>query len=80
MSSIITKINYAKESAKSLANDILNGNNIILSEKEVQDRRDICDKCEMLGTLGKMKYCKECLCSINVKTAGVSFTCPKDKW
>ena len=80
MTSLLKKVAYAKDSISNLASDILEGKEISAPKEIIEMRRSICNGCDKKKTICTMEFCKECGCSLDVKTSGASFHCPLNKW
>jgi len=80
MSTLKEKFKLAKESAKAIATNVINGEEILVSPHEAQRRLEICNGCPKLKTLGLLKQCSECGCSVSLKTKMADVSCPINSW
>ena len=75
-----SKVKMALESAKSLAKNIAEGNDILVSEEEKVRRLGICKGCPDLQDLVGAMQCGKCGCFLNIKAGLNSMSCPKGEW
>lgn len=80
MSSFKNKVSLAKESLKAIATNVINGEEVMVEPKIVEERNSICDGCPQLKKLGLMRICGECGCTLNVKAKLADMKCPLNKW
>ena len=80
MSDFIKKVKYAAESVKSVAKDVIEGNELTCSNEECLKREEICAKCPHLKDFLGRKQCAECGCILDMKIKLKSTECPLKKW
>lgn len=68
----------AKESAKAIAANLMDGKDITVPEEEFQRRMVICRKCPRFKP--DTAQCLECGCFLNFKAKLNDMKCPLDKW
>jgi hypothetical protein len=78
MSELLKKLKYAAESAKALAKDTIQGNELLVDDSKFHERMSICNQCPKY--LKETNQCGECLCFLSLKAKGASFKCPLGKW
>lgn len=78
MSDLLQKLKYAVQSAKSLAKDVIEGNEIKVSDEVFNQRMGTCHGCPKF--IKETNQCGECGCFLAVKARGASFECPLKKW
>ena len=78
--SLLNKVKLALESAKSVAKNVAEGNDVTVSDEEKQRRLDICNGCPSLKSLAGQMQCGECGCFLKAKAGLNSMKCPKGKW
>lgn len=78
--SLFNKTKFALESLKILSSNIINREEILLSDEESNKRMDICKSCPEFKSFANQPQCGSCGCFLALKVKGKSFTCPKGKW
>jgi hypothetical protein len=78
--SLINKVKLALESAKSVAKNVAEGNDVTVSDEEKQRRLDTCKDCPSLKSLAGQMQCGECGCFLKAKAGLNSMKCPLGKW
>jgi hypothetical protein len=78
MSDILKKLKYAAESAKALAKDVIEGNDLLVEDDTFHKRLGICNQCPK--HIKETNQCGECGCYLAAKARGSSFKCPLGKW
>ena len=78
--SLLDKIKLAAESAKTIATNMVEGNDLSVSDEVAQNRVAICESCPLLKKIGALKMCSECGCSVSLKTKLAGMVCPKGHW
>lgn len=68
----------AKESAKAIAANLMDGKDITVPEEEFQRRMSICRTCPKFKP--DMCICGECGCSLQLKCRIADMECPLGKW
>lgn len=80
MSTLKDKVNFFVDSAKAIATNVINGEEVMCEPHLAEQRLSICNDCPALKNLGAMKMCSECGCTMNVKTKLADMKCPLGKW
>lgn len=78
MSDLFKKLKLAADSVKKLSTDIVNGEDLLVSDEVFNKRNSICQQCPK--HIKKTNQCGECGCFLALKTKGTSFKCPLGKW
>lgn len=78
MSSLKEKLRLAKESARTIAKNVVTGEDLKVSEEEYQKRQAICNACPK--HLPAMNQCGECFCMLSLKARLNGMKCPLGKW
>lgn len=65
-------------SASAVAKDIVNGNELFVSNEIRQNRMNVCLSCEWYDA--EQVRCKSCGCFLEQKTQYTSQSCPQNKW
>jgi hypothetical protein len=78
--SLINKVKLALESAKSVAKNVAEGNDVTVSNEEKQRRLDTCKDCPSLKSLAGQMQCGECGCFLKAKAGLANVRCPRGLW
>lgn len=76
----LSKVRLALESAKALAKNIAEGNDIKVSEDEKTRRLEVCKGCPALKDLAGQMQCGDCSCFLKIKAGLNSMKCPRNAW
>jgi len=66
------------DTAKGIAQDVIEGNQILAEESEINRRKELCRTCEYIEPT-KFR-CMKCGCFMNSKAKIASANCPISKW
>jgi hypothetical protein len=72
------QIKYFREFAKSVGQNAIEGNEIIVSEEKKKTREEICYDCSQFNR--ESKRCHLCGCFMEVKWKFTSSSCPINMW
>lgn len=78
MSTLFEKLKYAADSAKTLAKDVIEGNDLLVEDRVFHERMGICSQCPKY--IKQVNQCGECGCFLAIKAKGTSFKCPLGNW
>jgi hypothetical protein len=67
-----------KEFAKSVGQDVAEGNGVLVSEQKLETRKQICNDCSQFNK--ESKRCYLCGCFMEVKWKFKSASCPISMW
>jgi tRNA(Ile2) C34 agmatinyltransferase TiaS len=78
MSSFKDKLKLAMESAKTIAKNAIEGNDLTVPNEVYLERLSICNGCEK--HVKATNQCGECGCFLSVKGKLAGMKCPLNKW
>lgn len=78
MANLKDKLKLAAESAKAIASNLVQGKDLIVSEKVFKDRMLTCQGCPKYNKL--LNQCEECGCFLALKGRLANLKCPLGKW
>ncbi len=78
MSSLKDKLKLAKESLKTIATNVVNGEDLKVSDEVYHKRQSICNGCDK--HIKATNQCGECFCYLSIKGKLNGMKCPLGKW
>lgn len=76
--SFLKKMKLAAETAKDVAKDAIQGNEILATDEEKENRMNVCRGCPYF--VKGHNRCNQCGCFMKLKTELKSAKCPIGKW